>query len=885
MFHYLIVGYRIFFVFLYEHLGFALAILLTSLISSFLVKPIARVIMKFVKREQAYEAVLDPLVAEINASDNSGADKQFLLQDLYRRYGYSPIYATRKILPMFVQAPLLFLTYYMLEGATVLNGVPFFCFADLGEADALLPLGINLLPFLMTGINIVAIFATVTFTRQDRIQALVVALLFLWLLYSASSALMIYWTLNNLFTCLKTLAEEKGEGARLIGRRLAFLCSPKTHREWIKFVREQPVYVYAIAALVCWNLALYAFFSPLPFSKNAFMRSFFSCNAPFLLSILFLLWVGVEKKLRFFLHSAFLLSILAMVLFLVDCKFTHYLDQVIQPLPGVMLSLKYHVPKLILVMELGLFGLFWIYSMVKAPKSQKNAFSVLEFSVFTLCIIGLACHYVSSNPILGITASSFFFMSLYMVAVFWGLVAVGSILVFRYLSCKAVVRVAFLFSVVFYVMPFFAKESGWLSPGQNAWLFCLLLAGLGILFTSFWKKKSHAVTFFVALAAIGFFAGSIKTTLLNSRASKGGVSDEAKALASQQESFSKLDGLSVVNPVNIYVLVFDGWPNANIGDYYGIYNPLPDLEQRGFTAYPKSYMPESHTAINMSLFFDIFRDTNLPIPDIVTGRAKCLRFLYKNNYKMSYLVDNGFLARHSLPLEGAFFYPKVQSKIETVLFNGIRRGILPTDGNSLQSVTPLQRRNATLSVLSQTSESPQFVYSHVGPGHVPWGIPVLRSYDEERLEAQRVPIEKGKSDIFAFLDAIPDWDQSLIVVMSDHGMGLMQTDNTSEATAFLNYNANMLAVKWPKGYTPVMDVSFTPNVLLEAMICVTGDQSLSQFKQKGYLYDRNPLKKETPGREFAPFEDGVMLEGSNEGRNLFDVAEEELQKRFQSNPR
>ncbi len=168
----LIQGYRIFFLFLYEHLGFALAILLTSMISTFLMKPIAKFIMKYVKREQSYQRVLQPQIDEINATDLSGSEKHLALQRLYMRYGYSPILAMRKVLPLFVQLPFLMITYWMLEGCAELEGIKFLCFSDLGAADALLPFGINLLPFLMTGINVLAILQHLLLQRKTKYKLL-----------------------------------------------------------------------------------------------------------------------------------------------------------------------------------------------------------------------------------------------------------------------------------------------------------------------------------------------------------------------------------------------------------------------------------------------------------------------------------------------------------------------------------------------------------------------------------------------------------------------------------------------------------------------------------------------------------------------------------------
>ncbi|MBQ7560342.1 MAG: YidC/Oxa1 family membrane protein insertase, partial [Synergistaceae bacterium] len=83
-------------------------------------------------------------------------------------------------------------------------GVSFFGIKDLSKPDALLA-GINILPILMTFFNILATLTTKKFTKRERVQAFVIAALFLVMLYNAPSALLIYWTTNNFIMLLKNI--------------------------------------------------------------------------------------------------------------------------------------------------------------------------------------------------------------------------------------------------------------------------------------------------------------------------------------------------------------------------------------------------------------------------------------------------------------------------------------------------------------------------------------------------------------------------------------------------------------------------------------------------------------------------------------------------------
>jgi membrane protein insertase Oxa1/YidC/SpoIIIJ len=80
-----------------------------------------------------------------------------------------------------------------------LLGIP-----DLSRPDGML-LGINLLPLLMTVINLSAAFLTPEYRLKDKLQAILIATLFLALLYGSPSALLVYWTMNNLIFLIRTV--------------------------------------------------------------------------------------------------------------------------------------------------------------------------------------------------------------------------------------------------------------------------------------------------------------------------------------------------------------------------------------------------------------------------------------------------------------------------------------------------------------------------------------------------------------------------------------------------------------------------------------------------------------------------------------------------------
>jgi len=137
-------------------------------------------------------------------------DEQFLtLSTLYKQNNYHPIYGLRSTLGLFIQIPFFIAAYSYLSNLTILNGVNFYFIKDLAKPDSLIKFNnfsINLLPFIMTIINYIscAIY-TKELSIRDKIQVYGIGFIFLLILYNSPSCLVIYWTLNNIFSLIKNI--------------------------------------------------------------------------------------------------------------------------------------------------------------------------------------------------------------------------------------------------------------------------------------------------------------------------------------------------------------------------------------------------------------------------------------------------------------------------------------------------------------------------------------------------------------------------------------------------------------------------------------------------------------------------------------------------------
>ena len=184
------------------------AVIPLSLCLNFLLLPLYNRADAIQSEEHDRQQLMSPGVDHINRVFK-GDERYMMLQAFYRVHAYKPLYALRSSLPLLLEIPFFVAAYHFLSNLADFHSTPFGPLANLAAPDGLLKLGsvtINLLPILMTGINILSsrIYAK-DLSRKDKLQLYGMALIFLVLLYNSPSGLVFYWTLNNLFSLVKNL--------------------------------------------------------------------------------------------------------------------------------------------------------------------------------------------------------------------------------------------------------------------------------------------------------------------------------------------------------------------------------------------------------------------------------------------------------------------------------------------------------------------------------------------------------------------------------------------------------------------------------------------------------------------------------------------------------
>ena len=185
-----------------------IAIMGVSFVVTVLCLPLYIVAEKWQQLERDTQRRLKPGVDRIKAAFK-GDEQYMILSTYYRQNHYHPMMALRSSFGLLIQVPFFMAAYSCLSSLPALQGQSFLFIRDMGAPDALFAIGgfsVNVLPIAMTLINIAAgAIYTKGFPFKEKAQIYGMALLFLVLLYNSPAGLVLYWTMNNVFSLVKNI--------------------------------------------------------------------------------------------------------------------------------------------------------------------------------------------------------------------------------------------------------------------------------------------------------------------------------------------------------------------------------------------------------------------------------------------------------------------------------------------------------------------------------------------------------------------------------------------------------------------------------------------------------------------------------------------------------
>ena len=185
-----------------------LAIIFLSLVMNILVLPLYRQADAMQEASRDIENKLSKGVAHIKKTF-SGDERMMILQTYYRQNHYKPTDALHGSVSLLLEIPFFMAAYQFLSHLEILNGTAFGPIKDLSLPDGLITIGdisINLLPILMTAVNVISSALYLKgFPMKTKVQLYAMAGFFLVFLYTSPAGLVFYWTLNNVFSLVKTI--------------------------------------------------------------------------------------------------------------------------------------------------------------------------------------------------------------------------------------------------------------------------------------------------------------------------------------------------------------------------------------------------------------------------------------------------------------------------------------------------------------------------------------------------------------------------------------------------------------------------------------------------------------------------------------------------------
>lgn len=191
---------------IFDNVG--LATIGVSLAVSFLCLPLYIVAEKWQQIERDKQKQMEAGIARIKKAFK-GDEQYMILTTFYKQNHYHPLMALRSSFGLLIQVPFFIAAYSFLSAMPALQGQSFSFIKDMGKPDALFYIGsfpVNVLPIAMTLINIAgsAVY-TKGFKFKEKLPIYAMALIFLALLYDSPAGLVVYWTMNNVFSLVKNI--------------------------------------------------------------------------------------------------------------------------------------------------------------------------------------------------------------------------------------------------------------------------------------------------------------------------------------------------------------------------------------------------------------------------------------------------------------------------------------------------------------------------------------------------------------------------------------------------------------------------------------------------------------------------------------------------------
>jgi|GEM_PF-964750 len=184
--------------------SYGFSIIMLSVEVTLIMTPLYIIAEKWKISEQNIQFQMKKDIESIK-NNYSGQKRFLLIKETHQLFGYKTWYSLRVSFGLVIQVPFFLAAYNFLSHYSGFSGISYGLLSDLSSADRLF-FGNPLMPILMTGINL---FSGFLYTRgkknSEKIQSIILPVVFLLLLYRKPSGLLLYWTMNNAFSIIRII--------------------------------------------------------------------------------------------------------------------------------------------------------------------------------------------------------------------------------------------------------------------------------------------------------------------------------------------------------------------------------------------------------------------------------------------------------------------------------------------------------------------------------------------------------------------------------------------------------------------------------------------------------------------------------------------------------
>jgi len=430
-----------------------------------------------------------------------------------------------------------------------------------------------------------------------------------------------------------------------------------------------------------------------------------------------------------------------------------------------------------------------------------------------------------------------------------------------------VVALSFLFTI--FNMSSIAKTFKWHLAGSLPVQAGILLGTIIILL---FLRMAGKKVLYIAVAA--FFIGNAILNAVSYSYADNQFQSEQK-VESDTKIYEYTSNKEIVNPVNIYLLVYDSYANEETMRHYGFDNSEQTsfLKRLGFTVYPGIYSVGSPTLSSMSRMLDVSSNLKGDIRAFTAGYAAVPSILSQNGYNTIGIFASDYLLRGHKPYYDECFpvlSKRQASSSHTLIITSILEGEFRFDFEvEFGDVDYPEYVKKKRHFLALNHVKPIFMYTHTHyPNHSQNSGKCLPDETERYLERVKIANNEMKEDIKTIIHSNPN---SIVIVAGDHGPYL-----TKNCTGLEDYDEKdidqldvqdrygvFLAIKWPEGAdVKKYDIKILQDVFPAVLAYIYDDPEILNAKIPPVT-----LGTITDG---VRVENGIIVGGKDDGKPLFD---------------